>query len=386
MDSLKRSGCIKKANVVDPYANSIKIDPGLGLNSIITSSEEDLKLKAVVQIVKNKFEMDCEAEIEDHQKACLETLNKINEKKNKEGFNIVMEINYMKWEERNMMELIFPEKGGKSIYIYNPLINKIEQIFIEIEDEFPIGLAVYNKLPYCFCSGGKTKIEDEYAELEHFFTLKRTGLNSFEKIILPNMLEEKTNHCLFEIPYLKSICALGGANSRDVEIFNLEEKTWENLPELNCIREGASCCVINETFAYCFFGYDTENSEYLTSIEKLDLEQKDEWKLIEPYGNKSFMKKKFCGNIHYRQNFEEKIFILGGINILGNESQDCLSYNEINNTIEKTGKNLPFKSSFNCNSFIKLPTGLYCNLTIDYQLLQFEILGQYVFGLREKEV
>ena len=200
------------------------------------------------------------------------------------------------------------------------------------------------------------------------------------------MLEEKTNHCLFEIPYLKSICALGGANSREVEIFNLEEKTWENLPELNCIREGAACCVVNETFAYCFFGYDTENSEYLTSIEKLDLEQKDEWKLIEPYGNKSFMKKKFCGNIHYRQNFEEKIFILGGINVFGNESQDCLSYNEIDNTIEKIGKNLPFKSSFNSNSFIKLPTGLYCNLTIDYQLLQFEILGQYAFGLREKEI
>ena len=386
MDSLKRSGCIKKANVVDPYANSIKIDPGLGLNSIITSSEEDLKLKAVVQIVKNKFEMDCESEIEDHQKACLETLNKINEKKNKEGFNIVIEVNNMKWEERNMMELIFPEKGGKSIYIYNPIINKIEQIFIEMEYEFPISLAVYNKLPYCFCSGGKTKVEDEYVELEHFFTLKRTGLNTFEKIILPNMLEEKTNHCLFEIPYLKSICALGGANSRDVEIFNLEEKIWENLPELNCIREGAACCVVNETFAYCFFGYDTENSEYLTSIEKLDLEQKDEWKLIEPYGNKSFMKKKFCGNIHYRQNFEEKIFILGGINVFGNESQDCLSYNEIDNTIEKIGKNLPFKSSFNSNSFIKLPTGLYCNLTIDYQLLQFEILGQYAFGLREKEI
>ena len=120
MDSLKRSACIKKTTVVDPYANSIKLNPGLGLNSIITSSEEDLKLKAVVQIVKNKFEMDCESEIEDHQKACLETLNKINEKKNKEGFNIVIEVNNMKWEERNLMELMFTEKGGKSIYVYNP--------------------------------------------------------------------------------------------------------------------------------------------------------------------------------------------------------------------------------------------------------------------------
>ena len=382
MDSLKRTTCIKKTGTVDPYANSINIGPNSGINSIITSSGQDLK--AVIQIVKNKFEMDCEAEIEEHQKACLESINKIKEKKNKEGFKMVMEINFMKWEERNMMELIFPEKGGKSIYIFNPLLNKIEQIFLETDDDFPICSALYNRLPYCFCSGGKIKIDDEYTELCEFYTLKRIGLNNFEKILLPNMLEEKVNHCLFEIPHLKSICALGGANSKDVEVFNLEEKLWENLPELNYIREGSACCVVNDTFVYCFFGYNTENCEYLTSIEKLDLEQKEEWELINPYGNKTFMKKKFCGCIHYRKNFEEKIFIVGGINVLNNESQDWLAYNEINNTIEKMGSSLPYKSSFNCNSFIKLPTGLFSNLTVDYQLLQFESLGQYIFGMREQ--
>lgn len=382
MDSLKRSSCIKKTNTVDPYANSININSNLCLNSIITSTEENIK--AIVQEVKNKFEMDCEYEIEEHQKACIESLNKLNEKKNKPGFNMVMEINYMKWEERNMMELLFPEKGGKSIYIFNPLINEIEQIFIEANDEFPICFAICNKLPYCFYSGGKVKIEEEYVELNHFFALKRTGLNTFEKIFLPNMLEEKTNHCLFEIPYLKCLCALGGSNSKEVEIFNLEDKVWDTFPELNCIREGAACCVINDTFLYCFFGYDTENSEYLTSIEKIDLEQKGEWELLNPYGNKTFMKRKFCGCIHYRQNFEEKIFIVGGKNVLNNESNDWLVYNEIQNTIEKMGNILPYKSSFNCNSFIKLPTGLFTNLTVDFQLLQFESFGQYIFGKRDK--
>ena len=55
--------------------------------------------------------------------------------------------------------------------------------------------------------------------------------------------------------------------------------------------------MVNDTFVYCFFGYDLENCEYLTSIEKLDLEQKVEWELLNPYGNKFFMKKKFCGCI-----------------------------------------------------------------------------------------
>ena len=116
----------------------------------------------------------------------------------------------------------------------------------------------------------------------------------------------------------------------------------------------------------------------------MDLEQNEEWQLLNPYGNKTFMKKKFSACIHYRQNFEEKIFIVGGKNVLNNESQDWMNYNEINNTIEKMGTSLPYKSSFNCNSFIKLPTGFYSNLTIDYQLIQFQALGQYIFGLREK--
>ena len=382
MDSLKRSSAIKKTSTVDPYANSININSNLGLKSIITSTEENFK--AVVQEIKNKFEMYVDEEIEEHQKSCLESLNKINENKNKKGFNIIMEINNMKWENRNMLEFMLPEKGGKSIYIFNPLVNEIEQIFLETNDEFPICFAVCNRLPYCFYSGGKVKIEDEYAELNHFFALRRSGLNNFEKYCLPNMLEEKINHCLFEIPYLKSLCALGGTNSKEVEIFNLEDKVWDTFPELNCIREGAACCVINDTFLYCFFGYDTENSEYLTSIEKMDLEQKEEWELLNPYGNKTFMKRKFFGCIHYRQNFEEKIFILGGKNVLNNESNDWFAYNEIQNTVEKMGTSLPYKSSFNCNSFIKLPTGLFTNLTVDFQLLQFETMGQYIFGKRDK--
>ena len=383
METLKRTSCIKRTSASNPYADSIKFGPNVDLNSIITSTGNEVK--AVIQVIKNKFEMDCEAEIEEHQKACIESINKINQKRNEPNFNMLIEVNYMKWEERSMMELIFPEKDGKSIYIFNPLLNKVEEVPLETEDEFPICFAMCIRLPYCFCSGGKTNIDGEYVKLNEFYCLKRTGVNNFEKIVLPPLLEEKTNHCLFEIPYYKSICALGGTNSKEVEIFDLEEKKWNNLPELNCIREGATCCMINDTFLYCFLGYDTEKSEYLTSIEKLDLEKNEGWKLLNPFGNKSFMKKKFCSCIQYRQNFEENIFIVGGINVLNNESQDWMEYNERDNTLEKMGTNLPYKSSFNCNSFTKLPNGLFCNLTVDFQLLQYQSLGKYIFGIREKE-
>ena len=123
MSILKRASCIKKSEVIDPYAKSININSDLGLNSIITSSSNQ-ELKAIINIEKNKFEMDCEAEREEHQKACLESINKINGKKNKEGFNPIMEINNLKWEERNMMELI----GFKSFIT----ILKLFYIFFDI--------------------------------------------------------------------------------------------------------------------------------------------------------------------------------------------------------------------------------------------------------------
>ena len=343
--------------------------------------------KGKIYTITNKYEVECDEEMEEHKKACIERLNKLNVSKSQETFNTQFAMSSFKWEERNMIELLLPKKGGNSIYIFNPFINQIEQIIIENDDfeDFPIGISFFIRLPYCYCSGGKIINENgEYEDTNQFYTLRRKGVQSFEKIELPTMLEAKSNHCIFEIPYFKSICVLGGVDSNDVEIYKLEKKKWSNLPQLNEAREGATCCVINDTFVYCFFGYNNTNSEYCTTVEKLDLDENVEWQLLNPFGNKSFMKKKFSACIKYRENFEEKIFILGGINVLNSESMDCLVYNEINNTIEKMKSNLPYKSSFNCNSFTLLPNGLYSNLTSDFQVIQYQPLGQIFFGLRKK--
>jgi len=164
------------------------------------------------------------------------------------------------------------------------------------------------------------------------------------------------------------------------------KKNWKKYPDLNYSRENASCCVVNDTYIYCFFGYDEENAAYLSSIEKYDLIYKSEWEVINPYGNKTFMKKKMSACLKYRKNFEENIYIVGGINVLNKESNDCLVYNEKNNTIEKEGEmSLPYKSTFNCTNFVQLPNGIYYNLNMNSQLIQYESLGKYFFGIREKE-
>ena len=379
---LKRSTVIQKKGEIGAYA-SISLS-AQNVKDIMQGTYNEAK--AVIVTKNNKFLIDSSEEIEECQKSCLKKLAILNSNKAKEDFDLNTELSKFEWKERNMFELLFPVQDEYYISLYNPYINKVEAIDIQTDEKFPLDFALLFKLPYCYISGGRLKNKDgEMEELSSFYALRRDGPKIVEKILLPDMLEPKINHCLFEISYINSICALGGKNSKDVEIYDLEEKTWKNLPDLNYPRQGPVCCIINETFLYCFFGYDNENSSYLTSIEKYDLVYKGNWEVLNPYGNKTFMKKKYCGCVKYRKNFEENIYIVGGINVLNSESKDCLIYDEKNNTIEKAKDiSLPYKSSFNSSSFIQLPNNIYYNMSYDCQLIQYEPLGKIFYGIRDK--
>ena len=382
LTGLKRASAIKDKIELDSFTASALSNKSIKEVYLGKYNES----KAVFIIRDNKFLMETEEEIEIINKSCFEKLNEMNLSKAKEDFNLTKELSKFSWKERNMFELIYPIEDQKLICVYNPYINKVEQIEMEMTGKFPLNCSIYLKLPYCYISGGKILDEDEeYEETDNFYALRREGPKIFEKMILPEMLEEKSNHCLFEVPYINSLCALGGKNSKDVEMFDLDEKNWKKYPDLNYSRESAACCVVNDTYIYCFFGYDEENATYLSSIEKYDLVYKSEWEVINPYGNKTFMKKKMSACVKYRKNFEENIYIVGGINVLNKESNDCLIYNEKNNTIEKEGEmSLPYKSTFNCSSFVQMPNGIYYNLNMNTQLIQYESSGKYFFGIREK--
>lgn len=379
-NSLSRASAIgrKKGKLISPSSQTGSCGMEIGLTNIKNKS------KALLYRRSNKFELETKEDTENNHKKCLEKIKILNENRNLQNFNVLFELNNFTWPERNLIELIFPSKGNDSVYIFNPFVNKVEEIIVEMDKKFPMDLAICNKLPYCFVSGGKSENKDgEIEELTDFFALRRTEERSFEIVQLPPMQESKSNHCMFEIEYINSICALGGSDSKDVEIFDLENKNWSSLPDLNEVREGAVSCVVNLSFIYCFYGYDSKESKYLTSIEKMDLDSRDEWKLLNPFGNQTFMKRKFCCSVCYRRNFEDNIIIVGGINVLNNESLDCFSYNQITNTLEKDKEALPYKSSFYSNSFIPLPNGIYYNFTSDFQLIQYEPMGRIFFGIRE---
>ena len=147
---LKRSQAIQRQGEIGAYASL----------SLSTQNVKDIikgtynEAKAVIVTKDNKFLMDSIEEIEEYHKSCNKKLNNLNLNKVKEGFDLNKELSGFTWKERNMFELIFPAVNHTYMSIYNPYINKIEEIEIQTDQKFPSNIALLYKLPYLFVSVG----------------------------------------------------------------------------------------------------------------------------------------------------------------------------------------------------------------------------------------
>lgn len=348
--------------------------------------EEEEEEKAVIVKKGSKYYLDGKNEVEVYTNTCYQKLTELNSKKAKGELDLAKELAKFTWKERSLIEIIFPVEDQNCICLYNPYINNVEQMKLLTDLKFPINISILYRLPYCIISGGRIKNPDtdEFESLSTIYALRRSGKRKFEKIMLPDMPEAKSGHCLVDCGSLNAICAVGGKNSKTALCYYINDKNWDKFPELNFCREGPACCVLNDCILYCFFGYDNENSNYLTSVEKLDLTLQDKWELFTPSGPPSFMKRKYSSCVRYRMNLSDTVIICGGINVLNSESKDCLEFNDKKQSIEKKSQTqLPLKLSFNSSIFAPLPSGVHCNLSVDYQLIQYEPLGKIFYEKRE---
>ena len=132
---------------------------------------------------------------------------------------------------------------------------------------------------------------------------------------------------LIQTPDKKSIIAIGGIDTKDVEIFNIENHTIEELPNLLSERINSSYSFIGETL-YAFLGQNNNTIECIN----LNDEQK-EWKNIEFENNEV---DNVYGHISLPVN-EEEILIVGGKN-----NHKMLMFNVKNKFLEITNNKIPF--------------------------------------------
>ena len=136
-----------------------------------------------------------------------------------------------------------------------------------------------------------------------------------QKKAMDKLCSLKNNHskgCL--IPYNdNSIICLSGQHNKKCEIYSILKNEWNDMPEMNIERSEFGCCIIQNKYLFCIFGFNYPKNEYLNTIEYLDLlDENPIWKYL-IYNNDNlislYIKGLLC--INY---IDEKIILVGGFN------------------------------------------------------------------------
>ena len=153
--------------------------------------------------------------------------------------------------------------------------------------------------------------------------------NSISKIISFNYGHKYGG--LILSPNRKELIAIGGCETKEVEVLNLEENTIGELPDLLTERINSSYSFIGENLLYAFLGEDNNTIEYL------DLnEESKEWKNVE-YTNNGV--ENIYGHISVPIN-ENEVIIVGGKN-----NRKMMMFNNTEKYLEITDNKIPFLES-----------------------------------------
>jgi hypothetical protein len=75
------------------------------------------------------------------------------------------------------------------------------------------------------------------------------------------------------------IFVFSGKNIKICEYFSFTEKKIYKIPQLSTDRTNASF-TIHENKIYCFFGYSNLKKKYIDTIEYIDIQKLDQWKIV----------------------------------------------------------------------------------------------------------
>ena len=163
---------------------------------------------------------------------------------------------------------------------------------------------------------------DNFADL-YYYSQKN---NSITKIISFNNGHKYGG--LIITPDKKNIIVLGGCDTKEVEMLNLENNSIEELPNLLSDRINSSYSFIGDNLLYIFFGQKNNTIEFLD----LNSDEK-EWKNVEFTCNDL---ENIYGHISIPVN-EDEILIVGGKN-----NHKMLMFNVKDNFLEITDNKIPF--------------------------------------------
>lgn len=177
---------------------------------------------------------------------------------------------------------------------------------------------------------------------------------------LNDMLFGHSAHSIIYIPP-HFICIVSGSGTLKCEKYNMEDNTWQELPDISICRQNCTLFYYNKQYLYAFGGaYWNETNKgfvYIESVERLDLgfgsvEGASQWEQLQTYkfGEKTNLKKSVMAVISYTPN---KILLIGGSISYNTYSDETIIFDfEKNEFNLKEGLLLPKKTCFPNKSFM----------------------------------
>ena len=130
-----------------------------------------------------------------------------------------------------------------------------------------------------------------------------------DKKIMKKLCKLKYNHSNGGlINYENNLICLSGYYNKSVEMYQIKNNIWNNMPEMLKERSGSGVCVLNNKYILNLFGYNYPSRQYLDNIEYYDMTNKlnPSWKCLNCNNFVLKIKNFFC----FSNN--NKIIIIGG--------------------------------------------------------------------------
>ena len=265
------------------------------------------------------------------------------------------------------MNIVSIHSNTNSISIFNSITKKISEMTINFT--FYSNCAYINVVPDVYISGGKV---DETPQ-NSFIKLSKKD-SEYEIITLPSITTPRSNHSMVYHKKDNSIYILTGSKCNSCEKYDINTKSFTQLPNTKYQREKAIALIYNDTYIYLFFGFDKSVNKYCPTIERINISGSisNEWEVIQPIGNSNFSKRKEIGYIMK----DSSVILFGGSNSLREATNNVLEYKfdtkEITVYHEMT---LPTSCAFSNASFIQNENEFYNYDNIN-QIICFKTIGE----------
>ncbi len=197
-----------------------------------------------------------------------------------------------------------------------------------------------------YFSGGEKEqpyeVEENSEKYDDFYCLDLTELNRGENKLVLNQLnklnEPRTWHSMIYVP--NKYIFIDGGNTKQVELYDIEEKKLTQDSELNEFRCECTLCLVNNMYLYAFFGFIL-HQEYNNSIERCNLLKEDrKWEYVQYEVKEGLNLKLSFFGISYSK--ENELLLIGG-----NDNDNEQRYDYIYTTEQnENGKDII--KDFNC--------------------------------------